>query len=161
MEYRTQDQQPRLQQANDKAESAVKIAKNLLRKEGESGEDPYLSILAHRYTTPEGVHASPIQSDYWDGASKTVRRSAYEVTQTTTSRPSQGQAQLTTETNQTSPLLPQCTIRRNGRQPYQETHETAHQDLSLGDHEVAQTTRSSVTQPRSTPLTTETLRHRH
>ena len=41
------------------------------------------------------------------------------------------------------------------------THETAHQDLSPRDHEVAQTPRSSVTQSRSTPLTTETLRHRH
>ena len=60
---------------------------------------------------------SPTWSGPRDGAPRpTTTRSL----KPTTSRPGQGQAPLNTETNQTAPLLPKHTIRRNGRQPYPE-----------------------------------------
>ena len=59
--------------------------------------------------------------------------------------PSQGQAPLITETNQTSPLLPKHTIRRNGRRPYPERLTKTH------DHEVTQTTRRWPSQGQAPP----------
>jgi len=41
---------PHHQQANGKAESAVKLAKQLLTKCKISGQDPYLALLAWRNT---------------------------------------------------------------------------------------------------------------
>ena len=41
---------PKYPQSNGKAESAVKIAKNLMRKAKEAKEDPYLAILDYRNT---------------------------------------------------------------------------------------------------------------
>ncbi len=46
---------------NGKAESAVKIAKRLLRKSGTAHEDPYLALLNHRNTPVEGIGLSPSQ----------------------------------------------------------------------------------------------------
>ena len=47
--------------ANGKAESAVKTAKNLLRKALDSGRDPYLAILNYRNTPTHGMEANPAQ----------------------------------------------------------------------------------------------------
>jgi predicted Fe-S protein YdhL (DUF1289 family) len=52
---------PGHQQANGKAEAAVKSAKRLMRKAKESGNDPYLAILAMRNTPTEGMDHSPAQ----------------------------------------------------------------------------------------------------
>lgn len=49
------------QQADGKAEAAVKAAKNILRKAEESGNDPYLAILAVRNTPTEEMDTSPAQ----------------------------------------------------------------------------------------------------
>ncbi|XP_035664891.1 uncharacterized protein K02A2.6-like [Branchiostoma floridae] len=48
-------------QANGKAESAVKIAKNLLKKAAADGQDPWVSILAWRNTPTQGQGSSPTQ----------------------------------------------------------------------------------------------------
>ena len=58
-EHRTSS--PGHQQANGQAESAVKTAKNILRKAKESECDPYLAILAVRNTPTEGMDSSPAQ----------------------------------------------------------------------------------------------------
>ena len=58
-EHRTRS--PGHQQANGQAESAVKTAKNILRKAKESECDPYLAILAVRNTPTEGMDSSPAQ----------------------------------------------------------------------------------------------------
>ena len=47
--------------ANGKAESAVKTAKNLLRKALDSGSDPYMAILDHQNTQTQGLDSSPAQ----------------------------------------------------------------------------------------------------
>ena len=52
---------PGHQQANGKAESAVKAAKKLIRKAFDTGDYPYLAILAHRNTPSEGMETSPAQ----------------------------------------------------------------------------------------------------
>ena len=48
-------------QANGMAESAVKVAKVLLRTALASGEDPWLSILTYRNTPTPGMNTSPAQ----------------------------------------------------------------------------------------------------
>ena len=48
-------------QANGKAESAVKIAKRLLRKAKDSNTDAHLAVLDHRNTPSESVGSSPAQ----------------------------------------------------------------------------------------------------
>ena len=58
-EHRTSS--PGHQQANGQAKSAVKTAKNILRKAKESKCDPYLAILAIRNTPTEGTDSSPAQ----------------------------------------------------------------------------------------------------
>ncbi|XP_028412941.1 uncharacterized protein LOC114535819 [Dendronephthya gigantea] len=52
---------PGHQQANGKAESAVKSAKKLICKAVETGNDPYLAILAHRNKLPPLKKRSPVQ----------------------------------------------------------------------------------------------------
>jgi beta-lactamase class D len=42
-------------------ESAVKVAKNLIRKALDAGSDPYLSILDYRNTPIQGMESSPVQ----------------------------------------------------------------------------------------------------
>lgn len=58
-EHRTSS--PGHQQANGKAESAVKSAKKLLLKSKNDHTDPYLAILAHRNTPTEATEMSPAQ----------------------------------------------------------------------------------------------------
>lgn len=48
-------------QANGKAESAVKSAKNLLRKTSDAQEDQYLALLDFRNTPTQGLGSSPVQ----------------------------------------------------------------------------------------------------
>ena len=50
---------PYHRQGNGKAESAVKIAKNILKKSRH--EDPYLALLAYRNTPQQGYDYSPAQ----------------------------------------------------------------------------------------------------
>ena len=52
---------PHHHQSNGKAENAVKIAKKILQKSLDSGEDPYLSLLAWRNTPSKGFDSSPAQ----------------------------------------------------------------------------------------------------
>ncbi|KAJ8398719.1 hypothetical protein AAFF_G00419160, partial [Aldrovandia affinis] len=52
---------PRHPKANGKAESAVKIAKNLLRKAAHDGDDPWKAILHWRNTPTENMGSSPAQ----------------------------------------------------------------------------------------------------
>lgn len=52
---------PRHPKANGKAESAVKIAKNLLRKAARDGNDPWKAVLHWRNTPTENVDSSPAQ----------------------------------------------------------------------------------------------------
>ena len=46
---------PHHQQGNGKAENAVKIIKNLIRKSEHSGSDFYLGLLAQRNTPTTGM----------------------------------------------------------------------------------------------------------
>ncbi|KAJ8386635.1 hypothetical protein AAFF_G00168670 [Aldrovandia affinis] len=48
-------------QSNGKAESAVKIAKTLLKKAALDGGDPWKAVLAWRNTPTEGLHSSPVE----------------------------------------------------------------------------------------------------
>ncbi|KAI5102200.1 hypothetical protein C0J45_7552 [Silurus meridionalis] len=48
-------------QSNGKAESAVKMAKQLMGKAKRAKTDPYLAILEHRNTPSQGFNASPAQ----------------------------------------------------------------------------------------------------
>ena len=59
VEHRTSS--PNHQQANGRAEAAVKIAKTLMSKADDDHQDPYRALLAHRNTTQEGLHSSPAQ----------------------------------------------------------------------------------------------------
>lgn len=52
---------PHHQQSNGKAESAVKIAKNLLKKAKDAGTDPLLALLAWRNTPSQGFNSSPAE----------------------------------------------------------------------------------------------------
>lgn len=52
---------PRYPQANGKAESAVKIAKNLCRKARGESSDPWKAILHWRNTPTDGMDSSPAQ----------------------------------------------------------------------------------------------------
>ena len=52
---------PGHQQANRAAEAAVKTAKKLLCKAKADGCDPFLALLAHRYTPSESMGTSPAQ----------------------------------------------------------------------------------------------------
>jgi len=48
-------------QANGKAESAVKIAKRLIKKAKRDNQDLYLAVLNWKNTPSKGVHSSPVQ----------------------------------------------------------------------------------------------------
>ena len=52
---------PGYPQSNGKAESGVKVAKQLLKKAKDSGRDQYLAILDYRNTPTQGVNSSPAQ----------------------------------------------------------------------------------------------------
>ena len=52
---------PKYPQSNGKAESAVKIAKNLMCKAKEAKKDPYLAILDYRNTPTQDMDTSPAQ----------------------------------------------------------------------------------------------------
>jgi len=52
---------PGYPQSNGKAESAVKIAKTLIKKAQKSGEDPYIALLDYRNTPTAGMNSSPVQ----------------------------------------------------------------------------------------------------
>uniref|UniRef100_A0A8D2J594 Gypsy retrotransposon integrase-like protein 1 n=1 Tax=Varanus komodoensis TaxID=61221 RepID=A0A8D2J594_VARKO len=52
---------PRHPQANGKAESAVKIVKNLFKKSKYDGSDPWKAVLHWRNTPTEGMDSSPAQ----------------------------------------------------------------------------------------------------
>ena len=52
---------PKYPQSNGMAESAVKTAKNLIKKALTSGSDPYLAILDHRNTPSQDMELSPAQ----------------------------------------------------------------------------------------------------
>ena len=51
---------PRYPQSNGKAEKAVQIAKNLLKKSAEEGQEVHLALLAYRNTPGDGL-PSPVQ----------------------------------------------------------------------------------------------------
>ena len=52
---------PEFPQSNGKAESAVKIAKSLIRKAWAGKEDPWLAILGYRNTPTQGSNTAPVQ----------------------------------------------------------------------------------------------------
>ena len=52
---------PRYPQSNGKAENAVKVAQNIMRKARLAGTDPNLSLLDYRNTPTEGIGSSPAQ----------------------------------------------------------------------------------------------------
>lgn len=52
---------PAHQQANGKAEAAVKIMKNLMRKSLQEGNDPYMALLEQRNTPRQDTDLSPAQ----------------------------------------------------------------------------------------------------
>ena len=52
---------PRHPKSNGKAESAVKIVKNICKKAASAGDDPWLAILQWRNTPTEGMLSSPAQ----------------------------------------------------------------------------------------------------
>lgn len=58
-EHRTSS--PHYPQSNGKAESAVKMAKCLIRKAVESGKDPWLAVLDYRNTPTQDTMSSPAQ----------------------------------------------------------------------------------------------------
>ncbi|MGH0142006.1 UNVERIFIED_CONTAM: hypothetical protein FKN15_074960 [Acipenser sinensis] len=60
-EFRHTTSSPYHSQSNGKAESAVKIAKTLLKKAKQDGKDPWKAILNWRNTPTEGMKSSPIQ----------------------------------------------------------------------------------------------------
>lgn len=52
---------PRYPKSNGKAESAVKVAKNVFKKARKDGRDPWLALLDYRNTPTEGTNSSPAQ----------------------------------------------------------------------------------------------------
>ena len=60
-EFTTELSSPEYAQSDGKAESAVKIAKMLMKKATESGNDFYLVLLEWRNTPSEGMERSPSQ----------------------------------------------------------------------------------------------------
>ena len=49
----------RYPKSNGKAESVVKVAKNLFKKAIKDGEDPWSALLDYRNTPTEGMKSSP------------------------------------------------------------------------------------------------------
>ena len=52
---------PGYAKSNGKAEAAVKVAKNIIRKATKATSDPYLAVLDYRNTPTEGTTTSPAQ----------------------------------------------------------------------------------------------------
>ena len=60
-DYEQRTSSPGNSKGNGKVESAVKTAKNLIRKALDAGTDPYLAILDYRNTPTQGMESSPVQ----------------------------------------------------------------------------------------------------
>lgn len=60
-EFRHVTSYPRYPKSNGKAESAVKVAKNVFKKALKDGRDPWLALLGYRNTPTEGMNPSPAQ----------------------------------------------------------------------------------------------------
>ena len=60
-DFKHRTSSPGNSKANSKVESAVKTAKNLLRKALSAGTDPYIAILDYRNTPTQGMASSPAQ----------------------------------------------------------------------------------------------------
>ena len=60
-EFKHVTSSPRYPKSNGKAESAVKVAKNLFKKAIKDGKDPWSALLDYRNTPTEGMKSSPAQ----------------------------------------------------------------------------------------------------
>lgn len=60
-EFEHSTSSPHHPRGNGKAESAVKVVKNLFKKAIRAGKDPWLALLDYRNTPTEGIYASPAQ----------------------------------------------------------------------------------------------------
>ena len=58
-EFKHVTSSPRYPKSNGKAESAVKVAKNLFKKAIKDGKDPWSALLDYRNTPTEGMKSSP------------------------------------------------------------------------------------------------------
>ena len=60
-EFKHVTSSPRYPKSNGKAESAVKVAKNLFKKVIKDGRDPWSALLDYRNTPTEDMKSSPTQ----------------------------------------------------------------------------------------------------
>ena len=60
-EFQHVSSSPHHHKSNGKAESGVKVAKNLFKKAFRDGKDPWLALLDYRNTPVEGIGSSPAQ----------------------------------------------------------------------------------------------------
>lgn len=60
-EFKHVSSSPNHAKSNGKAESAVKIAKNLFKKAIKDNQDPWLALLDYRNTPTAGMQSSPVQ----------------------------------------------------------------------------------------------------
>ena len=60
-EFKHVTSSPYHHRSTGKAESAVKIVKNIFKKEINDDKDPWLALLDYRNTLTEGVNSSPVQ----------------------------------------------------------------------------------------------------
>ena len=60
-EFKHVNSSPHYPKSNGKAESAVKVAKNLFKKGIKDSRDPWLALLDYRNTPTEGMRSSPAQ----------------------------------------------------------------------------------------------------
>ncbi|PFX15000.1 Uncharacterized protein K02A2.6 [Stylophora pistillata] len=78
---------------NGKAKSAVKTAKQLLRKAFEASNDPYLAILDYRNTPKQGIGSSPAQR-LMSRRTKTLLPTVSQLLQPQSSKPSDDRAKV-------------------------------------------------------------------